>query len=67
MGITIISNNCSGARIQQDLKMQYQSPTINLQILPEEYPKFCKNLKRYLSCNIKEYTDFSVIHKEQMK
>ena len=66
MGITIISNNCSGARMQQDLKMQYQSPTVVLQILPEEYPKFCKNLKHYLSCEVKEYKEFSEIHKQQM-
>lgn len=66
MGITIISNNCSGARIQQDLKMQYQSPTINLQILPQDYPKFCKNLKYYLSCDMVEYKEISETHWKQM-
>ena len=66
MGVTIISNNCSGARLQQDLKMQYQSPTIILQILPEEYPKFCRNLRHYMESELVEYTDFSETHHEQM-
>ena len=66
MGITIISNNCSGARMQQDLRMQYCSPTIILQILPEEYPRFCKYLKYYMQAELKEYTEFSDRHHKQM-
>ena len=66
MGLTIISNNCSGARLQQDLRMQYQSPTIILQILPEEYPKFCMHLKHYMDAELKEYKEFSEIHHLQM-
>lgn len=66
MGLTIISNNCSGARVTQDLRRQYQSPTVVLQILPEEYTKFCTNLKHYMDCELKEYTDFSETHHKQM-
>lgn len=66
MGLTIISNNCSSARLQQDLRMQYCSPTIILQILPEEYTKFCLNLRYYMECEVKEYTDFSENHNRQI-
>lgn len=68
MAVTIISNNCSGARIQQDMKMQYCSPTIVLQILPEQYPKFCRNIKYYLKeCELVEYKDFSEDHRKKME
>ena len=64
--MTIISNNCSGARLQQDLKMRYESPTIILQILPEEYSKFCRNLKHYMSLDVTEYKELSEKHHKQI-
>lgn len=36
-----------------NLGMEFKTPTINLQILPEEYPKFCANLKDYMSAELK--------------
>lgn len=45
-----------------DLGMQYCSPTMWIQILPEEYPKFCKNLKHYMNCELKECTHISHNH-----
>jgi len=63
MGLSIISNNCSGVRLMQDLKIRYDSPTVALQILPEEYTKFCNNLEFYLSQEIVEYRDFNDEHK----
>ena len=64
--MTIISNNCSGAYLYHDLGLKFNSPTINLQILPQEYTKFCKNLKDYMSMEVQEYKDFSKVHQEQM-
>lgn len=66
MSLTIISNNCSGVSIYQDLGHKYESPTIALQILPDEYPRFCKDLKKYMSYDLKEYKDFSADHEEKM-
>ena len=52
---SLVSNNCIGADILHQLRMQYQSPTVNLQILPEEYPKFCKNIEHYMNTELIEY------------
>lgn len=66
MGVSIISNNCSGVRLMQDMGMRYDSPTIALQIMPEEFTKFCLNLRHYLSLDITEYTDLSEEHKKYL-
>ena len=66
--ISIVSNNCVGGCLTHDLKMQYQSPTVGLQILPEEFPKFCKNIKHYIQQDITEYKveDISDKHKQYL-
>ena len=63
---TLISNNCMAASIYQSLGLRYDSPTIWLQILPEQYVKFCANLEYYLRQPITkaELTDW---HKEKIK
>ena len=63
---TIVSNNCMGGVICSRNHMQFKSPTVALQILPEEYPKFCKNFEYYSRCILREYTDFSEEHKEYL-
>lgn len=64
MGRAIISNNCSGVRLLQDFNLRYDSPTIALQIMPEEFTKFCQNLKWYMEQEITEYKYFSDEHKQ---
>ena len=57
---TIISNNCTGGAVCHELGMEFKSPTVNLQILPEDYPRFCKKLKVYMAKELYEariYTD----------
>lgn len=51
----------------QDLGLRYNSPTVALQVLPEEYAKFCKNLKEYMSYDLVPYTDFSEEHALQAR
>lgn len=51
---SIISNNCSGVFLYKKFNCKYLSPTINLQISPVDYIKFCKNLEYYLSIKIDE-------------
>lgn len=57
---TIISNNCAGAAIMHDLGMEFKTPTINLQILPEDFPRFCINLKEYMKYDLIECHDFTL-------
>lgn len=51
---TIISSTCNGGVIYSDLKQKFNSPTINLFILPEQFIKLCKNLKFYMTCDLVE-------------
>ena len=46
---TIISTNCFAGRIMQDLKMQYNSPTLGLYFMYPDYITFLSNLKYYLT------------------
>lgn len=61
---TIISNNCFGGCISNDYHMEFCSPTINLQILPEEYPRFCKNLTYYMKVELMECKAMSMRHEK---
>jgi len=65
MSYTIISNNCSGAALYHDIGSMFFSPTILLQILPSEYPKFCKNIREYMSLEVEEYTNISQKHADE--
>lgn len=56
---TIISNNCTGGAVCHELGMEFKTPTINLQILPEDFPRFCKNLKTYMDYELVECHDFT--------
>lgn len=46
---TIISNNCWGGGVYEDLGIRYFTPTIGLFFYAPCYIKFLKNLKTYLS------------------
>jgi uncharacterized protein (DUF1919 family) len=45
---TILTNCCVGARIYQNLDMQYLSPTIGIAMSTSHFVKFCNNLKHYI-------------------
>ena len=64
---TIISNNCTGAAVMHHMGVEFRTTTINLQILPEEFPKFCKYLKAYLQQPLVEYKAFSDRHIRSME
>ncbi|WP_034445659.1 DUF1919 domain-containing protein [Butyrivibrio sp. AE2032] len=57
--ISIISNNCIGADISRKCGLRYNSPTVNLQILPSDFPVFVNNLKYFLSLDVVERVSFS--------
>lgn len=46
---TLISNNCAGGAVLHSLGKEFKTPTILLQILPEQFPKFCLHIREYLS------------------
>lgn len=57
--ITIISNNCIGADIYHSLDMKFNSPTVDLQILPSDYVKFLQNLNYYINCDVEPCCEFT--------
>ena len=50
---SIISNNCIGGVIYNDLGKKFLSPTVNLYIKPTDFIKFLENMEYYLSLEIK--------------
>lgn len=46
---TIISNNCWGGYVYRLFGLPYQSPTVGLFIMPDDYLKFVGDLKHYLT------------------
>lgn len=50
--ISIISNNCIAGYIYKYFGMKFLSPTINLQIAPSDFIKFCSALSIYTGWGI---------------
>ena len=63
MSESIISNNCIAGNMLHDLGLRFNTPTINLQILPREYIKFCRNFRHYMESEVTEYKQLSNKHK----
>ena len=58
---SIISNNCSGVFLYKEFGCKYLSPTINLQLSPSDYLKFCKiNIDSFILCIITYIIGFFV-------
>lgn len=59
---SIISMNCTGGIISHDLKLRFNSPTVNLFMRAEDFIKFCEKLEYYLSIDdLIECTDKRII------
>ena len=52
---SIISNNCCGGIMYHDLGKRFDSPTINLYLLPKDYLLFVENIQESLSKDVIEY------------
>jgi uncharacterized protein (DUF1919 family) len=50
--LTLISSNCTGAFIQNDLNLKFLTPTINLFFFANDFVKFAENLNFYLNENL---------------
>lgn len=62
-GVSIISNNCAGGLLYKHFGCRFQSPTINLQMSPEDYLKFCERLEYYSSLGISEESASHVLER----
>lgn len=49
---TVLSNNCWGAHVYRFFSLPYLTPTIGLYFFPEDYLKFIKDYKKYLSLEL---------------
>lgn len=67
LDFTIISNNCWGGFIYQSYNLQYNTPTIGLFFVAEDYIKFVKQLKKYLDLELKEVKPEDSKWYEQLK
>lgn len=54
---TIIANNCNGTFIYKDLRLKFNSPTINLFFSIEDFIKFLENMDNYLKSELREDLD----------
>ena len=57
--LSIISSNCFAGRIMQDLKMEYNSPTLGLYFMYPDYIEFLGNLRHYLTDARIEFVEHS--------
>ena len=64
--VTIISNNCWGGHVYRYLGMEYLSPTIGLYFFANDYVKFCKNLKYYISQELQFISVEESKHREDL-
>lgn len=64
---SLITNNCQGYVIYKQMRWRYESPTISTQILGEEFPRFCGNLRHYLEAELVETKELSDEHKRQLR
>lgn len=49
---TLLSNNCNGGLIYHDLGIKFNSPTINLFILQDQFITFLEHLDQYLAMDL---------------
>lgn len=54
---TIISNNCWGGTVYQDLHLPYLTPTVGLFFYAPDYIKFVENLAHYINQELKFSND----------
>ncbi len=47
--VSIISSSCIGGILLHDLKVKFQSPTVNLYFRAADFMKFCENLNYYMA------------------
>lgn len=51
---TIISSNCNGGFIMNDLGVKFNTPTVNLFLKPKDFNKFLLNFDKYINMDLEE-------------
>lgn len=51
--VTIISSNCIGGCLAHDLGIRFNSPTVNLWMVPKDFIRFCYDIPRYINSELK--------------
>jgi uncharacterized protein (DUF1919 family) len=49
---SLIASNCNGAFILHDLGLRFNSPFVNLWMMPDDFIRFLSNIDYYLSCEM---------------
>lgn len=62
---TIISNNCWGGTVYQSYGLKYNTPTVGLYFIADDYIKFIYNIKEYLSYDL-QFIKFSESKKAKL-
>ena len=55
---TILANNCIAGFIYKRYGLKFLSPTVNINIPPNDFIKFCKNYEYYISLELTPTTNF---------
>lgn len=64
---TIISNNCWGGFIYQSYEISYNSPTIGLYFMAEDYLKFVADLPKYINTDLEFIDPENSVYYEKLK
>ncbi len=59
---TILCSNCIGGMIYHDMRLKFQSPTVNLFIRHNDFMEFLENIEYYLNCDIEQIYEESVTY-----
>lgn len=49
---SLIASNCNGAVLLHDLGLKYNSPFVDLRMIPDEFIRFLSDIHHYLSCEL---------------
>ncbi len=50
--VTVIASNCCGACICHELRLRFNSPFVNLWLMPGDFLKYLKNIEHYNHCEL---------------
>ena len=52
---SIVASTCNGGVVCSDLGIRFNSPFVNLYILPDDFIQIARNLPFYMNCELMEY------------
>lgn len=65
--LSLVTNNCIGGKLAHDFGLRLNSPTVNLQMTPEDFVKFCYHLDVYLSMELQEVKQVDKVCSDKFK